>query len=56
VRQLAQGNPSLKQLIDVMRFVMRHVFDLKVHIEVCELRMFGLPVPVSGRQTFEAHT
>ena len=46
VRQFPQRHPALEQLIDVVRFVVGHVFGLEVHVVVRELGMRRFTMPV----------
>ena len=50
MRQLAEGHAALKELIDVVCFVVRHVLDLKVQIEMRKLRVPGFAVPLARRE------
>ena len=54
VRQLPQRHTALEQLVNMVRFVVGHVFGLEVHIIMLVLGMTALAVPVGRRQRFEA--
>ena len=51
--KLSQRHPPLEELIDMVRFVVRHVLGLEVHVEMREFGMGSLAMPVGGRQRFE---
>jgi len=54
VWHLAERHAALEHLVDMVRFVVRHVFHLKMHVEVRKLRMAAGAVPLGGREFFQA--
>ena len=54
VRHFAKWDAALEHLVDMMRFVVAHIFDLKMNVKMGELRMATRAMPVGGREFLQA--